>query len=74
MGLDAAAAAAAARSISAGVGARPSSRASASLARSTTGATAPSAMRAFVQTPPAAESVTATPVTVIASPLRRASL
>ena len=74
MGLAAPAAAAAADSMIAGVSARPSSPLSASFARSTTGATAPSAMRAREQTPPAAAIVTATPVTVIASPLRRASL
>ena len=60
--------------MAAGVRARPSSPRSASFARSTIGATAPSAMRARVQMPSAAAIVTATPVTVIASPLRRASL
>ncbi len=74
MGLVASAAAAAASLMTAGVRVRPTSRASAFFARSTTGATAPSAMRARVQMPPTAAIVTATPVTVIASPLRRASL
>ena len=50
------------------------SPASAALARNTVGATAPSAIRARLQTPSAAQRVIATPVIVIASPLRRASL
>ena len=60
--------------MSAGVSARPSSTASAAFARSTTGATEASAIRALVHVPSATESATATPVTVMASPLRRASL
>lgn len=74
MGLHSPAARAAASAISSGVRAAPSSIASASFARSTTGETAPSATRAILHLPPSAAMVTATPVIVMASPLRRASL
>ncbi len=74
IGLHSPAAVTAASAIRSGVSAWPSSIASAFFARSTTGATAPSAMRAIEHLPPSAATVTATPVIVIASPLRRASL
>ncbi|MBM4117764.1 hypothetical protein FJ251_08480 [bacterium] len=74
MGAHSAAAAAAAAAIASRVKGQPTSAISAARARSTVGATAPSAMRARFTSPPAISSEAATLTTAIAIASRKASL